>query len=63
MKDSFGGIIPTFRARCGTISPVMVGVGALAAATGAVSLRPASGPSTLSDFATKRWSHPVTLPG
>lgn len=50
VKDSFGGIIPTFRALLGTISPVMVGVGALAAATGAVVYAWYQGSSTLSDF-------------
>ncbi len=50
VKDSFGGIIPTFRALLGTISPVMVGVGALAAATGAVFYAWYQGSSTLSDF-------------
>ncbi|EAW9308510.1 phage tail tape measure protein [Salmonella enterica] len=50
VKDSFGGIIPTFRALLGTISPVMVGVSALAAATGAVVYAWYQGSSTLSDF-------------
>jgi len=50
VKDSFGGIMPTFRALLGTISPVMVGVGALAAATGAVVYAWYQGSSTLSDF-------------
>lgn len=50
VKDSFGGIIPTFRALLGTISPVMVGVGALSAATGAMVYAWYQGSSTLSDF-------------
>ncbi|EPK0411126.1 phage tail tape measure protein [Citrobacter freundii] len=50
VKDSFGGIIPTFRALLGTISPVMVGIGALATATGAVVYAWYQGSSTLSDF-------------
>ncbi len=50
MKDSFGGIIPTFRALLGTISPVMVGVTALSAATGALFYAWYAGSSTLSDF-------------
>jgi phage-related minor tail protein len=36
VKDSFGGLGNTFRALAGAISPVMVGVGALAAGLGAV---------------------------
>lgn len=50
VKDSFGGIIPTFRALLGSISPVMVGIGALATATGAVVYAWYQGASTLSDF-------------
>ncbi len=50
VKDSFGGIIPTFRALLGSISPVMVGVGALSAATGALFYAWYQGSSTLSDF-------------
>jgi phage-related minor tail protein len=50
VKDSFGGIIPTFRALLGTISPVMVGVTALSAATGALFYAWYAGSSTLSDF-------------
>ncbi|HFF8547191.1 TPA: phage tail tape measure protein [Kluyvera cryocrescens] len=50
VKDSFGGIIPTFRALLGSISPVMVGVGALATATGAMVYAWYQGSSTLSDF-------------
>ncbi|ENT9041690.1 phage tail length tape measure family protein [Enterobacter hormaechei] len=50
VKDSFGGIIPTFRALLGTISPVMVGIGALSVATGALFYTWYQGSSTLSDF-------------
>lgn len=50
VKDSFGGIIPTFRALLGSISPIMVGVGALATATGAMAYAWYQGSSTLSDF-------------
>lgn len=50
VKDSFGGIIPTFRALLGSISPVMVGVGALATATGAMVYAWYQGSATLSDF-------------
>ena len=50
VKDSFGGIIPTFRALTGAISPLMVGVGALSVATGALFYSWYQGSSTLSDF-------------
>lgn len=50
VKDSFGGIIPTFRALMGTISPLMVGVGALSVVTGALFYSWYQGSSTLSDF-------------
>ncbi|HHG8589908.1 TPA: phage tail tape measure protein [Citrobacter koseri] len=50
VKDSFGGIIPTFRALLGSVSPLMVGVGALSAATGALFYAWYQGSSTLSDF-------------
>ena len=50
VKDSFGGIIPTFRALTGAISPLMVGVGALSLATGALFYSWYQGSSTLSDF-------------
>jgi len=50
VKDSFGGIIPTFRALLGSISPVMLGVGALAAATGALAYSFYQGSATLSGF-------------
>ncbi|MFA1286039.1 phage tail tape measure protein [Citrobacter telavivensis] len=50
VKDSFGGIIPTFRALTGAISPLMAGVGALSVATGALFYSWYQGSSTLSDF-------------
>ncbi|MCT4701226.1 phage tail tape measure protein [Enterobacteriaceae bacterium H20N1] len=50
VKDSFGGLIPTFRALLGSISPVMLGVGALATATGALAYSFYQGSATLSDF-------------
>ena len=50
VKDSFGGIIPTLRALTGAISPLMVGVGALSVATGALFYSWYQGSSTLSDF-------------
>lgn len=50
VKDSFGGIIPTFRALLSTISPLLVGVGALSAATGAMFYAWYAGSATLSDF-------------
>lgn len=50
VKDSFGGIIPTFRALLGSVSPLMVGVGALSVATGALFYSWYQGSSTLSDF-------------
>lgn len=50
VKDSFGGIIPTFRALTGAISQLMVGVGALSVATGALFYSWYQGSSTLSEF-------------
>lgn len=50
VKDSFGGVIPTFRALLGSISPVMIGIGALSSATGALLYTWYAGSSTLSDF-------------
>lgn len=50
VKDSFGGIIPTFRALLGSISPVLLGVGALATATGALAYSFYQGSATLSGF-------------
>ena len=50
IKDSFGGIMPTFRALSSTISPVALGVGALAAAAGALTYSFYQGNVTLSSF-------------
>lgn len=50
VKDSFGGVIPTFRALLGSISPVMLGIGALSSATGALLYTWYAGSSILSDF-------------
>ncbi|WP_148568998.1 phage tail tape measure protein [Leclercia adecarboxylata] len=50
VKDSFGGVIPTFRALLGSVSPVMLGIGALSSATGALLYTWYAGSSTLSDF-------------
>ncbi len=54
VKDSFGGIIPTFRALLGTISPVMVGIGALSVATGAL-FYTSTGVLPHCLISTKRW--------
>ncbi|KKY40048.1 hypothetical protein AAY51_23685, partial [Vibrio parahaemolyticus] len=53
VKDSFGGVIPTLRGLPGAISPLMVGVGALSVATGALFYSWYQGSSTLSDFHKK----------
>lgn len=50
VKDSFGGVMPTFRALIGTVSPLMLGIGALSVATGALFYAWYQGSSTLSDF-------------
>lgn len=50
IKDSFGGLRPMFSALMGTISPVGLGVGALAAATAALAYSFYQGSATLSDF-------------
>ena len=50
IKDSFGGLRPMFSALMGTISPVGLGVGALAAATAALAFSFYQGSATLSDF-------------
>ncbi|MBT9425844.1 phage tail tape measure protein [Enterobacter oligotrophicus] len=50
VKDSFGGIMPTFRALMGATSPMMIGIGALSVATGALFYAWYQGSSTLSDF-------------
>ncbi|KYI76933.1 phage tail length tape measure family protein, partial [Salmonella enterica] len=56
--DSFGGILPTFRAVRGTVSPLLVGIGALSVATGALFNAWYQGSSTLSDF-----NKPLVLTG
>ncbi|ENT7666370.1 phage tail length tape measure family protein, partial [Escherichia coli] len=50
VKDSFGGLIPMFRGLAGAVSLPAVGVGALAAATGALAYAWYQGDSILSDF-------------
>lgn len=50
VKDSFGGLIPTFRALLGAVSPLAVGVAALTAEGAGVGYIFYQGSSTLSDF-------------
>ncbi len=50
VKDSFGGLIPTFRGLLGAVSPVAVGVAALTAAGAGIGYIFYQGTSTLSDF-------------
>ncbi|EPA8393689.1 phage tail tape measure protein [Escherichia coli] len=50
IKDSFGGMIPMFRGLAGAVSLPAVGIGALAAATGALAYAWYQGDSTLSAF-------------
>ena len=50
VKDSFGGLIPTFRGLLGAISPLAVGVAALTAAGAGIGYIFYQGTSTLSDF-------------
>jgi hypothetical protein len=50
IKDQFGGLRPMFSALLGTISPTMIGVGALAAGTAALMYSYYQGSSTLSEF-------------
>ncbi|HEN1320803.1 TPA: phage tail tape measure protein [Klebsiella pneumoniae] len=50
VKDSFGGLIPTFRGLLGAVSPLAVGVAALAAAGAGIGYIFYQGTSTLSDF-------------
>lgn len=50
VKDSFGGLIPTFRALLGAVSPLAVGVAALTAAGAGMGYIFYQGSSTLSDF-------------
>lgn len=50
IKDQFGGIRPMFSALAGGLSPVTLGVGALAAATGALAYSFYKGNTELADF-------------
>ncbi|HBR8099444.1 TPA: phage tail tape measure protein [Klebsiella variicola subsp. variicola] len=50
VKDSFGGLTPTFRALLGAVSPLAVGVAALTAAGAGMGYIFYQGSSTLSDF-------------
>lgn len=50
VKDSFGGLIPTFRGLLGAVSPLAVGVAALTAAGAGIGYIFYQGSSTLSDF-------------
>ncbi|HDH7159868.1 TPA: phage tail tape measure protein, partial [Escherichia coli] len=50
IKDSFGGMIPMFRGLAGAVSLPAVGIGALAAATGALAYAWYQGDFTLSAF-------------
>lgn len=58
VKDSFGGLIPTFRGLLGAVSPLAVGVAALTAAGAGIGYIFYQGTSTLSDF-----SKTLTLSG
>lgn len=50
VKDSFGGLIPTFRGLLGAVSPLAVGVAALTAAGAGIGYIFYQGTSTLYDF-------------
>ncbi|HGO4889132.1 TPA: phage tail length tape measure family protein [Klebsiella pneumoniae] len=50
VKDSFGGLLPTFRGLLGAVSPLAVGVAALTAAGAGIGYIFYQGTSTLSDF-------------
>lgn len=50
VKDSFGGLIPTFRGLLGAVSPLAVGVAALTAAGAGIGYIFYQGASILSDF-------------
>ncbi|EOD4791697.1 phage tail length tape measure family protein [Klebsiella michiganensis] len=50
VKDSFGGLIPTFRGLLSAVSPLAVGVAALTAAGAGIGYIFYQGSSTLSDF-------------
>ncbi|HIE3805505.1 TPA: phage tail length tape measure family protein [Klebsiella pneumoniae] len=58
VKESFGGLIPTFRGLLGAVSPLAVGVAALTAAGAGIGYIFYQGTSTLSDF-----SKTLTLSG
>lgn len=58
VKDSFGGLIPTFRGLLGAVSPLAVGVAVLTAAGAGIGYIFYQGTSTLSDF-----SKTLTLSG
>lgn len=50
IKDSFGGIAPTFRALAGAMSPAVVGIGALTGAISTLFYSWYQGATTLSEF-------------
>ncbi|HDT5391770.1 TPA: phage tail tape measure protein [Klebsiella pneumoniae subsp. pneumoniae] len=50
VKDSFGGLVPTFRALLGSITPLALGITALTAAGAGMGYIYYKGSSTLSDF-------------
>jgi len=50
IKDSFGGLRPTFTALMGTLNPVMVGVAGLTVAVGALAYSFATGQAITSEF-------------
>ncbi len=50
IKDSFGGLKPTFSALLGTLNPVMVGVAGLTVAVGALAYSFATGQAVTSEF-------------
>ncbi|EOE3283533.1 phage tail length tape measure family protein [Klebsiella pneumoniae] len=50
VKDSFGGLLPTFRALLGTVTPLALGITALTAAGAGLGYIYYNGSSTLSDF-------------
>lgn len=50
VKDSFGGLVPTFRALLGSVTPLALGITALTAAGAGMGYIYYKGSSTLSDF-------------
>ncbi|WP_154905019.1 phage tail length tape measure family protein [Klebsiella michiganensis] len=50
VKDSFGGLVPTFRALLGSVTPLALGITALTAAGAGMGYIYYNGSSTLSDF-------------